>query len=233
MKQQPPRRLWLLLCAPALVLAAPLALRVLNFRWPAALSIYYPRQNKMRAGCSSNLKMLAMMMKLYAADYDGRLAPATVGGTDVPGLPVPRATAGAEYKGLPVGWADALQPYLRSTSLYQCPAEPGGPTIPAAYGPSCGAYTDYWLNARLSARRTSTLSAPASTFLLGEGNDGRDLCNATYSKSSLPADWLSDTRSPLFRHLSGANFLFVDGHVAWLSPQQAQHPDGRADPFAP
>jgi prepilin-type processing-associated H-X9-DG protein len=37
-----------------------------------------------------------------------------------------------------------------------------------------------------------------------------------YHLMSIPVKWRSDAKSPLYRHLEGANFAFADGHVKWL-----------------
>jgi len=88
----------------------------------------------------------------------------------------------ADYLGLPVGWGDAIQPYLGSTTLYNCPSGPNGGVWA---NPSKSGYTDYWFNANLSSVHKKALKSPAATLLLGEGSDGIDVTDATYSKTSL------------------------------------------------
>jgi len=68
--------------------------------------------------------------------------------------------------------------------------------------------------------------------MAGEGNDGTDVTDATYSKTSLPPNWLSDRTKPPWRHLGGANYLHADGHVAWLKPNEISTAPGQPHTFA-
>ena len=123
------------------------------------------------------------------------------------------------------GWADSVQPYLKSVCLYQCPCETN-PTNSQS-SPSGSGYLDYWFNANLSASREKS----ASLIMLGDG-EGR--YSARYTVKGLPANWRDSprepswngTQSPWFeRHLGGANYAFADGHVKWLRPEDAALPE--------
>ena len=157
-----------------------------------------------RAMCASNLKQIGLGFKQYIQDYDEKFPPVAV-----------NSAAKADKKGWgksPYGWADALQPYLKSTQIFQCPAEPNSPQT----DPTQHQYTDYWFNARVSRLEESKLDSTALTILMGDGNDGKDATNARYHWLSIPQSWRNDAKSPLGRHLEGANFAFADGHVKWL-----------------
>jgi prepilin-type processing-associated H-X9-DG protein len=86
----------------------------------------------------------------------------------------------------------------------------------AGVSPRAVGYTDYWMNARFSGINQSELTASALSVLMGEGNDGTDATDARYALDSLPAAWISNTESPLYRHINGCNYAFADGHVKWF-----------------
>jgi len=183
-----------------------------NWSWPARiLSVVFvglfaavlwpmfarPRENDGHPqSCQSNLKQIGLGLLQYTQDYDEKFPPV--------------AAKGANY-----GWADLLQPYVKSTQIFQCPAQgDNGQTDPHLSG-----YTDYWFNVVLSGHTTKTISNPANVLACGDGDDGTDLTNARYSISALPPQWINDTHSPLYRHLGYANYLFADGHVKSFKPQ--------------
>jgi prepilin-type N-terminal cleavage/methylation domain-containing protein/prepilin-type processing-associated H-X9-DG protein len=186
-------------------------------------SILFPvfaraRENARRASCQSNLKQIALGVFMYAQDYDEKLPKASVNAT---------ATTTNPY-----GWADAMQPYLKSTQIFQCPSETLSTNTDATYGE----YSDYWINGRADGMADAQFDAPAVTVLLGDGagtataggtspNDstggykgsaryqtsgtGGTACAGTYAKRAAAFDGAQ-------RHLDGANFAFADGHVKWL-----------------
>ena len=168
----------------------------------------YPR----RVSCQSNLKNLALSIKEYSKDYDEKLPPLSSGGKTF-------------------GWADALSDYTRSREIFHCPSSTHDAN---GSDPKTGNFTDYAFNARLARMQTSKLDHPFSSVLLAEGNDGKDLSNARYSLSTLPPSWIADENSPAFRHLTGANYAFADGHVKWLKPNRIKEvrPNGKNYTFA-
>ncbi|HEX8465037.1 MAG TPA: DUF1559 domain-containing protein [Abditibacterium sp.] len=164
------------------------------------MSIIFPprhnnRENARRMACLSNLKQIMLGLQQYVQDYNERFPIIATSPTH--------------------GWADALQPYVKATRLYQCPAENN--EAQSSTDPTQPQYTDYWFNARLGRVAERKLSSPSQTITLGDGNDGTDATNARYHLLSLPKKWRADEKSPLFRHLDGANFAFADGHVKFIS----------------
>ncbi len=230
-----------MLWATPIVALSPLWLgRVLNawpVRWRLGLRLGYAHEGAVRASCQWNLKQLGLAFQMYAHDNNDKFPPATIGGLSVGDSPIVFSGTVLRNVPTPVGWTGALLPYTRSQNLQFCPSPDVKRsqvlTSSESRSPTSRGFTDYWLNARLAQHVASTCRAPVNTFLLGEGNAGHDLNNATYSKTSLPPAWLSDLSSPLYRHLNGANFLFADGHVKWLRPSEALHFNNRPDPFAP
>ena len=101
------------------------------------------RENARRASCQSNLKQIALGIKQYIQDYDEKF----------PNQMVP----GGNSANPPVGWADTIQPYLKSLQIYQCPSdETPPPSNPAS--PGTAGYTDYFINAALG--NTGSASSP-------------------------------------------------------------------------
>jgi prepilin-type processing-associated H-X9-DG protein len=163
--------------------------------------------------CQSNLKQIALGMAQYAGDYEDKLP--LVKGASV---------SGPSYNPA-YGWADAVEPYLKSTQIFQCPSEPTDPKVISTTS-STGVsaldpqFTDYWFNARLRGVSRGQLQFVQRTFLLGDGNDGTEKCDARYALSRLPGAWRTNSGSPAQRHLGGANYAFADGHVKWLPPEK-------------
>ncbi len=161
------------------------------------------RDNKKSVGsrsCQSRLKQMGLAFAQYTTDYDSVLPPVALGGSAF-------------------GWADALLPYLKDPRLFQCPAE----TQREQSGPAKSGYTDYWFNLQLSNLSLSSIGGSdadkANLFLAGDGNDESELTDARYSISSFSAKWKTDVKSPMFRHLQTANYVYLDGHVKGSQPK--------------
>ncbi len=113
----------------------------------------------------------------------------------------PVANARAGY------WAGSLQPYIKSWEVFQCPSEPKHQAKT----------TDYFYNARLANVQQKKLVSPTATLLAGDGA-GDQL--TLYHLNQLPKAWRTDPKSPAWRHLDSANYLFADGHAKLLKPEQ-------------
>lgn len=176
-----------------------------------------------RPSCQNNLKQLALGFKQYNNDFDER-------------YPLVQVTAntGSTTYNPPYGWADALQPYIRNTQVYQCPSDSAeGSEISSDFG-----YTDYWYNANFmvfykgqwTGAPESMLSSVAQTIIAGDGGntDGKPTGDARYNicgdgtsltkfgQRCTPAPVGNATYPAAQLHLDGANFAYADGHVKWL-----------------
>ncbi len=121
----------------------------------------------------------------------------------------------------PFGWADAIQPYLKSTQVLQCPTEGSQSNTSEAAAPG---FTDYWFNTRLAGLRQSAIREPSNVVMCGDGNDGLDITNARYNRSNLPAAWLDSADSPVRRHNRGmGGFLCADGSAYLRTPEFFKH----------
>ena len=146
-----------------------------------------------RASCYSNLRQISLAFQQYATDENG-IAPTL-------------STNGQFY-----GWSDALTAYGVKPTAFHCPSN----FAFKATNPIARGYNDYWLNSRVAGRNLKTFIFPARTLIIGDGESG-DARNAV---SHLPQTWRNEEKSPAFRHQSGANYAFIDGHVKWLKPEQ-------------
>ena len=104
-------------------------------------------------------------------------------------------------------WPAVAQPYLKSWMIFQCPLDSSA---------SRELTTDYFLNARLLGAQEKNIVALNQTILAG---DGLSNCKSA-TLSQLPAAWISDSNAPAWRHPNGANYLFADGGVKRLQPEQ-------------
>ncbi len=155
--------------------------------WPV---LFKPKPDQRTLSCRSNLKQIGLGFLQYTQDFDER-------------FPSARASASS-------GWADLLQPYLKTQQLFQCPG--ASSSVPPASS------SDYFYNRHLARVAQDKLNESSLTILSGDGNDNAPTWN---SWAQLPLDSSTNQHSPSQRHLSGgANYGFADGHVKWLRPDQ-------------
>jgi prepilin-type processing-associated H-X9-DG protein len=196
------------------------------------------RENARRASCQSNLKQIALGVAQYLQDYDDIFPQYYYYG--------PISGSGDDW-----GWAETLQPYLKSDQIFKCPSEPSPKLSPVDvdnYGSS-----NYFYNANLCCDasgqpnnlvKQSAVDFSSNVILLGDSGRGTSATAATcpdetsatcpdavvrplgvkyppgksgYAEGTAVA-WAgaADITKALNRHLEGANYAFVDGHVKWL-----------------
>lgn len=186
-----------------------------------AMVVYFatrtPYETRPRSVCPSNLKQIALGMFMYSQDYDDKFPPAIFGDDTV-------------------GWANALQPYLKTYQIFQCPLEPN----PGQIDPHLRSFTDYWMNKNatgieiqldISPWKTSFIASdsnPNNVIVFGDGDGGSQESTASYVITRLPTSWRQAKGSPATRHNGRANYAFADGHVKTLRPEEiSQLPSSR------
>jgi len=179
------------------------------------------RENARRASCQSNLKQIGLGILQYTQDYDER-------------YPMYSTIAGIGTA-RPVGWADSIQPYVKSIQILQCPSDSGATTDdPAVVG-----YTDYaynlWIGgygptskgagmsqsqltqAALTVMTIDHTTSTANRYTIGNSSTGAGT-DGTCAYYGAPDCGNGLARIGLvgIRHLGGANAGFADGHVKWV-----------------
>jgi prepilin-type processing-associated H-X9-DG protein len=102
-----------------------------------------------------------------------------------------------------VGWSEAIQPYSKGWQIFQCPNEA---TPLSGKTPS----TDYFYNAQLAGSQRQRKLGISNVLM---GGDGLPSHRTNSSLTSFPSHWLTDSKSPAYRHEGAANYLYVDGRV--------------------
>lgn len=173
------------------------------------------RENARRASCQSNLRQIALGIMQYTQDHDEKFM---------------------RFQG---GWTWLVEPYLKSTQIWQCPSEPnptGGGFLFTDYGYNFtfGANSDTGLPESLSlsvlTQPTLSVMVSDSTSYSGEswedgcvwwqnsdangcpGGAGKAVNRAQVWDLSLIKTVETNTMQ---RHLGGWNYAFADGHVKW------------------
>lgn len=182
------------------------------------------RENARRASCQSNLKQIALGVFQYTQDYDEKF---------------PIYNTGIAYNVAnpqPYAWPDIIQPYLKSTQLYQCPSE----STPPGSNPTVSGYTKYAINLYLvyglidadgtgvgssGAKSLSVLTQPSLTVMMldYQASTGTSAHSVGCSGTTRPctAGLAQYPTGIALRHLDGMNYSFADGHVKWYKSQNA------------
>lgn len=173
------------------------------------------RENARRTSCLSNMKQIGLGVMQYVQDYDEH-------------YPMYRVTRlSSETSANPYGWADAVQPYVKSTQIFQCPSEPTAPDSSRLPAETASGYTDYALNiwiGGLNADGTkgsgvsmAALDRPSVTVLNVEYRSYGSASFISENTANTPVNGRVNLSALKPRHLNGINFAFTDGHVKFIA----------------
>ncbi|MCS7185490.1 MAG: prepilin-type N-terminal cleavage/methylation domain-containing protein [Armatimonadetes bacterium] len=203
------------------------------------------REKARQTNCLSNTRQITMSYSQYLQDYDERFIDEWVcacfagGGM---GLPCEEEDRTRPLGGrCRWGWDRKIEPYHRNYQIFLCQSDtwywgargvcsdaPWCPTKRRAWRQD----TSYGMNNRPFGRRCSggvklaVIEQPAGTILIGETRTWHRIDSpwGTGDPNVLDhiseATWMNDHN----RHMEGANYGFVDGHVKWMRVTQTLIP---------
>ena len=175
------------------------------------------RENARRSSCQSNLKQIALGIKQYSQDYDEY-------------FPMVWQTAGAAN-----GWAEYMQPYVKSEQIFQCPSQVNRETW-AASGDNLNkwGYSDYFYNGNLGVVTSTTycpgqklvikeaeVDSSAVVVMIGDGGRGgiNNIANSppqpSYTAGAAVAETTDNTRRPNTRYYPGWYTKSPAGFGTW------------------
>jgi prepilin-type N-terminal cleavage/methylation domain-containing protein/prepilin-type processing-associated H-X9-DG protein len=199
------------------------------------------RENARRASCMSNLKQIGLGMMMYTQDYDEHYplySYCTSSGCSADALDSdPSKPSGVFYNayldyapaphtGNYRTWMDFIFPYVKSTQLFVCPSSPVSRSVPnygysvafsnfSVYSADFGhAMSPYWVPIPLSA-----VVRPSEVILVAEDSQSESVEMNPTTIRSYAATGTASQKLQVAPHLDGANMVFADGHVKWLSRQ--------------
>lgn len=194
MKRRWQKREWFLLLTPAIILGLLPIMLALHLSPPEQWNPFALARDRARSkSCQSNLKQMALGLAQYRADYQGRF---------------PLNTA-------PLGWAGALAIYTKSCPVMTCPADSSVNLMKPP--PNCP--SSYWINRNLFdsngvGLRDSDLPQPSHILMLGDGQRYDGTALYALDQNSWPS-----ASGFTQRHLGGANYAWLDGHVGNVRPE--------------
>ena len=181
------------------------------------------RENARRASCQSNLKQIGLGILQYSQDFDEKYP-----------------TMYSHPGGVLTYWPVTVQPYLKSTQLFDCPSMPGhwdGTAGNSEYGGSSQPLTSGFVGVRTGLNRhlfelaesTSSsdwTSPPKVVALSGIGKPAETvmIVDTFRSAGSIPEGGTAynSDNYPAYRHLDTSNVLFIDGHVKAMRKSQLE-----------
>ncbi len=173
--------------------------------------------------CASNLRQLHLAMEMYLQDHDEVFPVSYV----------------AAFAGPYVSWREAVGPYVRNSSVFECPSAARQGEKYEELPPELRA--NYALNAWLSPPDLRGIGGasgePVTLAAVSDASKTIMLCDAGYSNAPVALDYLhyanlgmQEQPLPTERHLGGANFCFVDGHIKRMPEQSTREPEYLWDP---
>ncbi len=171
------------------------------------------RENARRSSCTSNVKQIMLGVLQYTQDYDEKYP---VAYNTAPGLSNPERS-----------WYNIIQPYLKSTQIYQCPSDPNSTTNAAYAAFHVGYIVNYQFgNSSAGATSLAAIESVTTTVYMADGSKQTDATTTMPDSpdkngglrmmdyaNGIPKPTDPNWGGPSPRHLETAVFRFADGHV--------------------
>ena len=181
------------------------------------------REKARTSSCTNNMKEVGLALAQYVQDYDTKCVPSSID---------PGNTGTAR-----IGFAQLLQPYIKSAQVFLCPSDLNqkAAATTAYLDGASNIKTSYLYNGLFGAKALSKVTAPAATVAFACGGVQ---CNATapyvtplcVPKSSSwmlagptdypgvgPSSTGADYAAPAVRHNGMTVINYADGHVKVMS----------------
>ena len=174
------------------------------------------RENARRASCASNMKQIGLGIAQYTQDNDETYFERDIG---------------------TMSWRGEIQPYIKSSSLFQCPSNSNKNDLDGSITPPM--FCSYAINdaacqfskpgdncqsGAVTPTNLSSVDKPAQKILVCE------MRNVAWEDFASP--WWTDTSTTgnfatgYAGHLGTANYLFADGHVKSMKATATAIPGG-------
>jgi len=166
------------------------------------------RKTAYRASCKNTEKQLGFSVQMYASDRNDYL---------------PCGNSNPDM----LGWERKLLPYLDNSDIprhpyFHCPASAGSrtsPNLPNRWlGYAMNAYITNHYAATTGSAQISKIRHPSKFLLIcdAEVTDGTGYEHLIFQKFTLVVDpGASAINNLAWRHNTGINIIFIDGHVGW------------------
>jgi prepilin-type N-terminal cleavage/methylation domain-containing protein len=174
------------------------------------------RENARRASCQSNLKQIGLGLLQYSQDYDEKLVRSW------------RGTGSGASDAVNYKWMDAVQPYTKSSQLFNCPSATGNTYIyhrdlPSASSANYGNYAinsayytggDAYTSPAGEEVSLSSLESPATTVWATDGTGSFEFAWAAAANNpAITTGSIRTLNNISERHLETTAVLYTDGHV--------------------
>ncbi len=166
------------------------------------------REKARQASCQSNEKQIGLGIAMYLQDYDEMYPNRNM-------VWLPAAS------GTPAQWG-VLDPYVKNAQIWTCPS---AKTVAFGYGVCCGFIRRQEWSPMV--QDSALINAPAEKIFLWDSSATIQHWPLCQNSGSACHDGNISAR-----HNDGANCLFCDGHVKWLSDQAMRRSTNNYNPTA-